>query len=120
MASETDSQYFSDRDWDFWRAAMDHIEHSVGNEWAFQGDVAYNFDDGSFLRRIKFGARYADRDQTIRYTTYNWGALSEVWSGTAGLHGPGRHRTDLVRQLPELLPRPDRRARRAAIIIMAT
>ena len=83
MAGQTDAQYFSDRQWEFWRAAMDHIEHSVGNEWAFQGDVAYNFNDDSFLRRIKFGARYADRDQTIRYTTYNWGAISEVWSGTA-------------------------------------
>ena len=83
MAGQTDSQYFADRQWEFWRAAMDHIEHSVGNEWAFQGDVAYNFDDDSFLRRIKFGARYSDRDQTIRYTTYNWGAISEVWSGTA-------------------------------------
>jgi TonB-dependent receptor len=83
MRNETDSQYFSDRQWEFWRAAMDHIEHSVGNEWAFQGDVAYNFNEGSFLRRLKFGARYSDRDQTIRYTTYNWGAISEVWSGTA-------------------------------------
>ena len=85
MAAQTDSQYFNDPRWEFWRSAMDHMEHSTGDEWAFQGDVAYNFDEGSFLRRIKFGARYADRAQTIRYTTYNWGALSEVWSapGTA-------------------------------------
>jgi TonB-dependent receptor len=82
MAGQTDAQYFSDRQWEFWRAAMDHIEHSVGEEWAFQGDVAYDFNDDSFLRRIKFGARYSDRDQTIRYTTYNWGAISEVWSGS--------------------------------------
>ena len=85
MAGETDSQYFHDPQWEFWRSAMDHIEHSVGNEWAFQGDLAYNFDDGSFLRRIKFGARYADRAQTIRYTTYNWGALSEVWQGSSAV-----------------------------------
>ena len=85
MAGQTDAQYFSDRQWEFWRAAMDHIEHSVGNEWAFQGDVAYNFNDDSFLRRIKFGARYADRDQTIRFTTYNWGVVSEVWGGNGGV-----------------------------------
>jgi TonB-dependent receptor len=83
MAGESDSQYFHDRQWEFWRSAMDHIEHSTGDEWAFQGDVSYNFDEGSFLRRIKFGARYADRQQTVRYTTYNWGALSEVWAGSA-------------------------------------
>jgi TonB-dependent receptor len=83
MAAQNDEQYFSDRRWTFWRAAMDHIEQSTGEEWASRADLAYNFTDGGFLRRIKFGARYADRDQTIRYTTYNWGAISEVWSGTA-------------------------------------
>ena len=84
MRSQTDEQYFTDRQWTFWRAAMDHIEHSEGDEIASQFDGAYNFnDEGGFLQRIKFGARYADRDQTIRYTTYNWGAISEVWSGTA-------------------------------------
>jgi TonB-dependent receptor len=30
---------------------------------------------------VKFGARYADREETVRYTTYNWAALSEVWAG---------------------------------------
>ncbi|WP_116090874.1 TonB-dependent receptor [Sphingomonas crusticola] len=81
MAAATDSQYFANRDFQFWRAAMDHIEHSTGHEWAFKGDVRYNFEDGSFLKHVKFGARYADRDETVRYTAYNWGAISEVWSG---------------------------------------
>ncbi|MDB5692418.1 MAG: TonB-dependent receptor [Alphaproteobacteria bacterium] len=83
IAAENDSSYFQDPNVQFWRAAMDHIEHSTGHEWAFKGDLAYNFDDGSFLKRVKFGARYADRQETVRYTTYNWGAISEVWSGTA-------------------------------------
>ncbi len=54
--SETDAQYFQDPANEFWRAAMDHIEHSTGHEWAFKGDGIYNFDDGSFLNRVKFGA----------------------------------------------------------------
>lgn len=84
LVSETDSQYFADPRVQFWRAAMDHIEHSDGHEWAFKGDVAYNFDnDVPFLRRAKFGARYADRQETVRYTTYNWGVISEVWAGSA-------------------------------------
>ncbi|MBV8687688.1 MAG: TonB-dependent receptor [Alphaproteobacteria bacterium] len=83
IVGENDQQYFADRNVQFWRAAMDHIEHSEGQEWAFKGDVVYDFmDDVPFLKRVKFGARYADRDQTVRYTTYNWGAISEVWSGT--------------------------------------
>ncbi|HEX4736528.1 MAG TPA: TonB-dependent receptor [Allosphingosinicella sp.] len=84
IAGETDSQYFNDPANEFWRAAMDHIEHSTGHEWAFKGDGAYKFDDGSFLNRLKFGARYADREETIRYTTYNWAVLSEVWDGNGG------------------------------------
>jgi TonB-dependent receptor len=81
LVSETDDQYFHDQHVQFWRAAMDHFEHSTGREYALKGDLSYDFDDSSFLRQLKVGARYADRDQTVRYTTYNWGALSEVWSG---------------------------------------
>ncbi|KRA80595.1 TonB-dependent receptor [Altererythrobacter sp. Root672] len=81
IAAATDQEYFMDQRVQFWRAAMDHFEESDGREYALRGDLAYNFDDGSFIRRVKVGARYADRDQTVRYTTYNWGVLSEVWSG---------------------------------------
>lgn len=82
LGGATDEQYFSDPRFQFWRAAMDHIEDSEGEQYAFQADMAYEFDDDSFLRRVKWGARYQDREQTVRYTTYNWGMLSEVWSGT--------------------------------------
>jgi TonB-dependent receptor len=82
LANATEEQYFSDPRFQFWRAAMDHIEDSDGEQFAFQADLAYEFADDAFLRRAKFGARYQDRDQTVRYTTYNWGALSEVWTGS--------------------------------------
>jgi TonB-dependent receptor len=81
LVAATDDQYFRDQRVQFWRAAMDHFEESQGEEYALRADLAYNFDDESFIRRIKGGVRYADRDQEVRYTTYNWGALSEVWSG---------------------------------------
>jgi len=82
VAGENDAQYFGDRHNQFWRAAMDHIEHSTGHELALKGDIVYNFnDEGSFLKRFKFGARYADRQQTVRTSTYNWAVLSEVWGG---------------------------------------
>lgn len=74
--------YFTDPRFQFWRAAMDHIEDSTGEQFAFRGDLEFKFDDDAFLRRVKVGARYQDRDQTVRYTTYNWGMLSETWSGS--------------------------------------
>ncbi|HEX9953967.1 MAG TPA: TonB-dependent receptor, partial [Allosphingosinicella sp.] len=82
LVSATDDQYFRDQRVQFWRAAMDHAEHSTGREYAFKADIGYDLSDEGLFRKVKFGARYADRDQTVRYTQYNWGALSEVWSGT--------------------------------------
>jgi TonB-dependent receptor len=70
---------FSDPYNSFWRAAMDHIEESEGEEDAFKIDVERSFQDLGALRGVKFGARMAEREQTTRYTTYNWAALSEIW-----------------------------------------
>ncbi len=76
-----DAAYFTDPRFTFWRAAMDHIEDSSGDQFAFKGDLDYDFGEDAFIRRAKVGARFSDRDQTVRYSTYNWGMLSEVWSG---------------------------------------
>jgi TonB-dependent receptor len=81
LAAANDQQYFAGRDFQFWRAAMDHIEDSTGDEYQIKGDFAYKFNDGDLFQRIKFGARYAERSQDVRYTAYNWGAISEIWSG---------------------------------------
>lgn len=81
LVGATDQQYFSNPNVQFWRAAMDHFEESRGNEFQFKADVTYDAN-GSFLDKIRFGARYADRDQTVKYSAYNWGMLSEVWAGS--------------------------------------
>ncbi|HEX8418421.1 MAG TPA: TonB-dependent receptor, partial [Sphingomonas sp.] len=81
FAGQDDATYFQDPRATFYRAAMDHFEESSGSEYQLKADATYKFDDGSFLNRVKFGARYAERQQTVKYTAYNWGAISEVWSG---------------------------------------
>lgn len=86
----------------FPRAAMDHIEQSDGNADAFRLDLDYSFPDGSFLKSIQGGARYADRDQVSRYSRYNWGVLSEQWGNngpiwlTTPVNGNNASRTDGV------------------------
>jgi len=83
IAGQNDSQYFADPANYFWRAAMDHMDESDGKEWAFKGDVSYAIDeDIPFLQKVHAGLRYSDRDQTVRYTSYNWGYVSEIWDGT--------------------------------------
>ncbi len=63
----------------FYRASMDHTERSDGYENAAKIDLNYELGDDSFLNAVKVGYRYAGRDQTARFSTYNWGVLSEQW-----------------------------------------
>ena len=88
------------------------------------GDVAYNFLNDSFLKQLKFGARYADREQDIKYTTYNWGSLSEVWSGAAPAIfmdqvGAARRQLRQLLQLEQFLQRRYRKLRRQRSTITA-
>ncbi len=80
----TDAEYFTSNRYTFWRAAMDHAEDSDGAEYAFRGDAQYSFNDDSFLRRFKVGGRYADRDQTVRYTSIIGAASPKSGRRTAG------------------------------------
>jgi TonB-dependent receptor len=70
---------FSDPFNSFWRSAMDHIEDSEGTQDSVRLDADYKFAGDSWLDSIRFGARWAERDQTTRFSTYNWGVLSEQW-----------------------------------------
>ncbi|MEO8115157.1 MAG: TonB-dependent receptor [Phenylobacterium sp.] len=63
----------------FPRSAMDHYEDSEGTEDAVRADLEYRFDDDSFVKSVRGGVRWADRDQTTRFSTYNWGVISEQW-----------------------------------------
>ncbi len=65
----------------YWRAAMDHAEDSEGNEMAAKVDFDWSFEDAGLVKSLRFGARASERDQDIRSTTWNWGALAETWGG---------------------------------------
>jgi TonB-dependent receptor len=67
----------------FWRSAMDHVEASEGTSDAFRIDAERTFDHDWF-KSVSFGVRSAERDQVARFSTYNWGSLSEIW----GAGGP--------------------------------
>jgi iron complex outermembrane receptor protein len=71
---------FTDPSNSFFRSAMDHIADNEGTEFATAFDTEYTFDDG-VLSSVEFGVRYSEREQTTRQSTYNWGLLSEAWSG---------------------------------------
>jgi TonB-dependent receptor len=65
----------------FYRSSMDHIEDSTGTSDAERLDLERSFTDNDWLKSLRFGYRHAERDQTARFSTYNWGSLSEIWGG---------------------------------------
>lgn len=64
----------------FYGAAMDHVENSTGNEDAARIDVRYSAPDG-WLKSIDVGYRWANRKNTARFSTYNYGVLSDIYAG---------------------------------------
>lgn len=72
---------FSDPANSFWRSAMDHAEDSEGEEDAIRFDVDFTPDNAGWLESVRVGVRWAEREQTTRFSTYNWGVLSEIWGG---------------------------------------
>ncbi|MFN6936202.1 MAG: TonB-dependent receptor, partial [Tsuneonella sp.] len=62
-------------------AITDHTEDSDGEEIALRFDAEYAVES-SWLDAIKVGARYADRDQTVRWGAYNWANIANTWTYT--------------------------------------
>lgn len=67
----------------FVRNNMDHAEDSEGELTAVRLDGEYTFDEDSWLESVRFGYRRAEREQTTRFSAYNWGVLSESWVAAA-------------------------------------
>lgn len=57
----------------------DHTEDSEGNQLAIRGDLEYRFEEDGWLSSLKAGVRYADREQTVRWSAYNWGGIANAW-----------------------------------------
>ena len=57
-----------------------HVEKNNADENAFRADLDYKFDDDGWLDSLKVGARYADRHQKVRYSTFNWTPIAASWN----------------------------------------
>ena len=64
------------------RSVMDHMEDAVGEQYALRADGEYDFG-GEWLDTLKFGARWADRDQVVNWGAYNWQNIANNWTDTA-------------------------------------
>lgn len=70
----------------FFSAAMDYHNNNEADEWAWRADGEYSFD-GDWLKSFRFGVRGTDKNLTTRETNYNWGYVSQPWTG-GGLSTP--------------------------------
>ena len=64
---------------------QDHWEHNDADEKAARADVEYDLGSGGWLSSLKAGVRFADRDQKVRYSSYNWAPIAPAWN----CNGPG-------------------------------
>lgn len=61
--------------------SADEFQDNEGEMVALSGDVEYEFDNDGWFDSIKFGARFADRDQINRSAGLNWAAVAPPWAG---------------------------------------
>ncbi|MBC6983416.1 TonB-dependent receptor [Caulobacter sp. 17J80-11] len=63
--------------------AMDHREDSEGDQLSVRADAQYLFDT-TWLDSLKVGVRYANREQTVRYSNFNWANIVNLWNLGSG------------------------------------
>ncbi len=73
--------FFNDPSNFFLRAFLDQTSQNEGDSLAFRGDVEYDFSGDGWLKSVRGGARYNQQDLELRQSDFNWGNISEVWTG---------------------------------------
>jgi TonB-dependent receptor len=89
-ATAVNHNSFTDPYNSYYYAAMDHAEENDGKNDAARIDFSYELPENNWIKGIEFGGRYSKREQTTRFSAYNWGALSQQWdnNGPVWLDNP--------------------------------
>ena len=58
----------------------DNVQDSAGHEFALRGDGQWDVPGDGWIDTLKFGARYADRDQRTQNSAYNWNNVANTWT----------------------------------------
>ncbi|NJC06448.1 TonB-dependent receptor [Sphingomonas kaistensis] len=79
------ADYFSSGFYNYYWFLLDSAEKNDAKMDTLRVDADYEVSEAGFLRNLRFGARWADRDRTTRNTNFStWGNLSAPWAGRAG------------------------------------
>ncbi len=79
ITMNNDKAYTSNPASYYLQAVMDHHDRNEGSELATRVDGSYEFDDGGWLKSLKFGLRSTYRQTTTRETTYRWDTVAPSW-----------------------------------------
>ena len=78
----TDPAYFTNPDRTHYSFLLDSQIENEAYMDSLAADLDYYLGEDSFIRGVKFGARWADRNRITRDNNFaNWGNLSAPWSG---------------------------------------
>jgi len=101
IAPNGEPGYFEDPNNWYIRSKMDHRTENEAESLALRADVEYEFEDKGWLKSVRVGGRFADRDSLIRQSTFNWGNVSEIWTGRNNF-GPNGNTPLITVGAPEL------------------
>jgi TonB-dependent receptor len=80
----TDPNYFTNPDRTYYSFLLDSQIENEADMTTLRADLDYYFGEDGFIREVKFGARWSDRNRITRDNNFqNWGVLSAPWAGSA-------------------------------------
>lgn len=79
------ADYFSSGFYTYYWFMLDSLEQNDAKLDSLRFDAEWDVSDDGFIKRARFGARWADRERTTRNSNFStWGNLSAPWAGRAG------------------------------------
>jgi TonB-dependent receptor len=83
-ASGGGANYFTDPGRSFYWFLLDNQTRNSATLESARADLEYDFEEGGFVKSVRFGARWAERGRVNRDANFaNWGNLSAPWLGNA-------------------------------------
>ncbi|WP_234024903.1 TonB-dependent receptor [Tsuneonella amylolytica] len=77
--------YFEDPTKSLYWFLIDNQSQNEGSLYSTRADFEYDVSDEGFLRGVRFGARWSDRQRVTRNSNFsNWGNLGAPWTGRGG------------------------------------
>lgn len=79
------TSYFNDPSRTFFWFLIDNQVRNEGDMTSMRADAEYDVSEDGFLRGVRFGARWSDRNRVTRSANFsNWGNLGAPWTGRGG------------------------------------